>query len=157
VGINPEREFTPGVTGFARLGWDDGRYESFAYTEVDQTAAAGFTWAGNAWRRPLDKWGAAAVENGISGDHRRYLALGGQGFLLGDGGLSYGHERILEAFYTVHIGWGMSMALTGSTSSTPATTAPAARSRWFPRAGRWIFKAARWFRSPESIVTKQIR
>jgi high affinity Mn2+ porin len=30
-----------------------------------------------------------------------YLALGGLGFLLGDGGLNYGTERIVEGYYTL--------------------------------------------------------
>ena len=43
--------------------------------------------------------------NGISADHRLYLALGGKGFLLGDGALTYGRENILETYYTFHV-WG---------------------------------------------------
>jgi high affinity Mn2+ porin len=49
--------------------------------------------------------------NGISGDHRRYLALGGLGFLLGDGALNYGTERIVEGYYTLHVWRGISCAL----------------------------------------------
>ncbi|MGH9520093.1 MAG: carbohydrate porin [Terriglobales bacterium] len=101
-GLNLEQQLAPGITAFARAGWADGRYESFAYTEVEQTVAGGVTILGDRWRRPRDRAGLAAVVNGISGDHRRYLALGGVGFLLGDGGLRYGHERIAEAFYTLH-------------------------------------------------------
>jgi high affinity Mn2+ porin len=50
------------------------------------------------------------VVNGISGDHREYLALGGLGFLLGDGALTYGTERILETYYTAHLWRGISLA-----------------------------------------------
>lgn len=35
------------------------------------------------------------------------LQLGGQGFLLGDGGLSYGFEQIVEAYYTCHLWRGV--------------------------------------------------
>ena len=54
--------------------------------------------------------GAAYVVNGLSGDHRRYLALGGLGFLLGDGALNYGLEQIFEAYYTAHVWRGISVA-----------------------------------------------
>ncbi|MGH9326313.1 MAG: hypothetical protein ACRD2B_06455 [Terriglobia bacterium] len=39
----------------------------------------------------------------ISGDHREYLALGGGGFMLGDGSLNYGFEQIFETYYTAHL------------------------------------------------------
>ena len=42
------------------------------------------------------------MSNGISRDHQQYLALGGYGFLLGDGRLNYAREDILESFYTLH-------------------------------------------------------
>jgi len=106
-GVNVEQVLGHGVRGFARWGWNDGRTESFAYTEVDQTMAAGADLRGDAWRRHLDKIGAAFVSNGISGDHREYLRLGGSGFILGDGGLNYGRERILEGYYTVHLWRGV--------------------------------------------------
>ena len=54
--------------------------------------------------------GAAFVVNGISADHRRYLALGGLGFLLGDGGLTYGLEKIFETYYTAHVWRGIYFA-----------------------------------------------
>ena len=34
---------------------------------------------------------------------RQYLALGGLGFLLGDGALNYGRETIWETYYNLHI------------------------------------------------------
>lgn len=104
VGFNLEQALTPSLSWFARAGWAGGRYESFAYTEAEQSLAAGAVLTGSAWRRPLDQTGVAVTVNGISGDHRRYLALGGRGFLLGDGGLRYGHERVAEAFYGVAVG-----------------------------------------------------
>jgi len=45
----------------------------------------------------------AFTSNAISGDHRRYLQLGGLGFLFGDGNLTYGREKIMEGFYTAHV------------------------------------------------------
>jgi len=109
-GLNAEQELTPLWRAFGRLGWNDGTTESFAYTEIDRTAAMGSDFRGKPWRRPQDKVGAAFVVNGISGDHRRYLALGGLGFILGDGALNYGLEQIFEAYYTAHIWRGISLA-----------------------------------------------
>ena len=51
----------------------------------------------------LDRAGAVFVSNGISAAHQSYFANGGLGFLLGDGGLTYGRETIVEAFYDAHI------------------------------------------------------
>ena len=38
--------------------------------------------------------GVAFASNAIADDHRRYLALGGKGFILGDGALNYSREQI---------------------------------------------------------------
>jgi hypothetical protein len=102
-GLNFEQEITPQVGVFGRLGWSDGRNESFAYTEDDRTVELGAFAPGSSWHRRNDRAGVAFVENGIVAAHQQYLALGGLGFLLGDGGLTYGHEKIFEGFYTAHL------------------------------------------------------
>jgi hypothetical protein len=43
-------------------------------------------------------------------DHREYLGLGGQGFMLGDGGLKYGRESASETYYTAHVKGGLYLA-----------------------------------------------
>jgi hypothetical protein len=94
-----------GQTGvFARAGWNDGRHESFAFTEVDRLLSAGSQVSGRHWHRPNDAFGIAGVVDGISAPHRNYLAAGGSGFLLGDGALSYGPESLLETYYLLGIG-----------------------------------------------------
>jgi len=103
LGLNFEQELTSQVAMFGRLGWSDGRNESFAYTEVDRTGEIGAFTRGALWRRRNDRAGAVFVANGIVAAHQQYLALGGLGFLLGDGGLSYGPEKISEGFYTAHL------------------------------------------------------
>lgn len=110
-GINLEQEIGAGVRIFGRWGWNDGRNESFVYTEVDRTLEFGGDLKGDCWRRPSDKVGLALVSNGISGDHRRYLALGGLGFILGDGALSYEREQIVEAYYTARLTRGVYASL----------------------------------------------
>ena len=100
TGLNAEYELCDALRGFTRLGWSDGAYESFAYTEIDNTVELGAELRGTTWHRGGDKLGIAAVSNGLADDHRRYLAHGGKGFLLGDGRLRYGRETIVEAYST---------------------------------------------------------
>jgi len=109
-GANLEQNLNRYLTAFARAGWNDGRTESFAYTEVDQTAAAGLGVNGDCWHRAQDRAGVAFVTNGIKKDHQNYLNAGGLGFLLGDGRLNYGREDIFETFYTVHVWRGIYLA-----------------------------------------------
>ncbi len=109
-GINLEQNLTHYLSAFARFGWDNGRTESFAYTEVDQTFAEGLGADGTWWRRKQDRAGVAFISNAIEKDHQNYLAAGGLGFLLGDGHLNYGRENIFESYYTVHIWRGIYLA-----------------------------------------------
>jgi high affinity Mn2+ porin len=109
-GINIEQNLTHNLTVFTRFGWDDGKTESFAYTEVDQTFAGGLGAKGAWWHRKQDRAGVAFVSNAIKKDHQIYLADGGLGFLLGDGKLNYGRENILETYYTVHVWRGIYLA-----------------------------------------------
>ena len=102
-GVNLEQPLNDWLGVFARWGWNEGQHESFAYTEVDQTWQAGLGGTGERWKRPNDRMGLVFVSNGISRDHHEYLALGGLGFLLGDGKLTYGRENLLESYYTVHV------------------------------------------------------
>jgi high affinity Mn2+ porin len=106
-GLNVEQEISKTVRAFGRLGWNEGQNESFAYTEVDQAIEVGADWQLTRWSRPNDKVGAAFITNGISSLHQLYLALGGDGFLLGDGRLTYGREDILETYYNAHIWRGV--------------------------------------------------
>jgi high affinity Mn2+ porin len=109
-GVNLEQHLTPNFTAFARWGWDNGKTESFAYTEIDSTAAEGVGANGAKWHRKQDRAGVAFVTNGIEKDHQNYLAQGGLGFLLGDGRLNYGRENILESYYTAHVWRGIYLA-----------------------------------------------
>jgi high affinity Mn2+ porin len=109
-GVNLEQNLTRNVTAFARWGWDDGRTESFAFTEIDSTFAEGVGVNGAKWHRKQDRAGIAFVSNGIKKDHQNYLANGGDGFLLGDGRLNYGRENIVESYYTAHVWRGIYVA-----------------------------------------------
>jgi high affinity Mn2+ porin len=106
-GVNLQQELTHSLRGFVRFGWNEGQHESFAYTEVDQTVEVGADYAGEQWKRKFDKVGLVVVSNGIKADHQRYLALGGKGFLLGDGALNYARENIVEGYYNAHVWRGL--------------------------------------------------
>jgi high affinity Mn2+ porin len=101
--LNLEQAITDELGLFTRLSWNDGRSESFAFTEIDRSAALGLSLKGKEWGREHDTVGMGYVVNGIAEPHRRYLAAGGLGFLLGDGALAYGPERILESYYDIKL------------------------------------------------------
>jgi high affinity Mn2+ porin len=118
-GVNIEQPLTDWIGVFARWGWNEGRHESYAYTEVDETEQVGAGAQGTKWRRKLDRAGLAFVSNGISRNHQQYLALGGLGFLLGDGNLNYGREDIVEAYYTLHVWRGIFSSLDAQHINNP--------------------------------------
>ncbi len=105
-GLNLEQSLADGgETGaFARLGWSDGKNESFVFTEVDRHVSGGVQLSGTHWGRKNDRVGMAGVQTEIVQVHRDYLAAGGLGFLLGDGRLNYGPEQILETYYRAQLG-----------------------------------------------------
>jgi len=93
-----------GDTGlFARLGWNDGATETFAYTEADWSLSLGAQIGGAGWRRGDDRVGVGVAANGLSDAHADYLAAGGLGFELGDGKLSYRPETIVETYYLAQV------------------------------------------------------
>ena len=106
-GVNAEQSLSANFKAFARWGWNNGKTESFAYTEIDSTVACGLGADGHQWHRNRDRAGVAFVSNAISKDHQDYLAHGGVGFIIGDGALNYGREQILESYYTAHLWRGL--------------------------------------------------
>jgi len=111
-GLNTEQEVTENLRLFGRFGWNEDQHESFAYTEVGQTILFGGDYSGRGWSRSNDKIGIAYVSNAIKRDHQNYLHYGGLGFLLGDGGLTYAREDIVEWYYNAHL-WRGFYAMTG--------------------------------------------
>ncbi|MBN9299641.1 MAG: carbohydrate porin [Filimonas sp.] len=86
-----------------RGSWNDGKAESWAFTEIDNSYAFATRIEGSLWKRKNDNIGIAVVSNGLSNDHRTYLANGGYGFIIGDGKLNYSRENIIEAYYFLNI------------------------------------------------------
>lgn len=101
--VTLEQEITADLGAFLRLSLNDGATESWAFTEVDRSAAFGVSLKGTRWSRSSDTVGLGFALNGLSGAHRDYLAAGGLGILLGDGRLRYRPEKILECYYDVKL------------------------------------------------------
>jgi high affinity Mn2+ porin len=118
-GLNVEQELPANFRAYMRAGWNEGHKESFAYTEMNSTFSVGADLSGNAWGRKLDRIGSAFETGGISSKHQQYLALGGLGFILGDGRLNYGREAISETYYTAHVVSGLYMAVQLSYVNNP--------------------------------------
>ena len=119
-GVNLEQEIGSGVGVFGRLGWNDGKTESFAFTAVDRLATAGVSVSGKRWRRPGDTVGSEITVSGLSAVHALYLERGGLDFLIGDGRLNYGTENIWESFYDAKIFKGFFLSVDAQHIQNPA-------------------------------------
>jgi high affinity Mn2+ porin len=103
TGVNIEQELTRDVGMFIRLGWNDGKTQSFAFTAIDRLASGGISVKGTRWHRKDDVVGTAFEASGISGVHAVYLARGGLDFLIGDGKLNYAPEYVWESYYCARL------------------------------------------------------
>jgi high affinity Mn2+ porin len=92
LGISADQEITKDIGVFLRLGWNDGKTESFAFTAIDRLATGGVSITGNRWKRSEDTVATELTVAGLSGVHASYLAQGGYDFLIGDGRLTYAPE-----------------------------------------------------------------
>jgi high affinity Mn2+ porin len=101
--LSAEQQLSDSIGAFTRLSWNDGRTESWMFTDIDESAALGLSINGKSWRRPDDTWGVACVVNGTSSYERRFLERGGIGILAGDGKLNYSPEEIFETYYAFKI------------------------------------------------------
>jgi high affinity Mn2+ porin len=119
-GINMDQELRKNLGVFARVGWSDGKNQTYEFTDVDRTATAGASLKGARWRRPDDTVGLAVIVNGISAAHREYLAAGGLGITVGDGALDYRAERIAETYYNWKIAKHYQLTLDYQFAQDPA-------------------------------------
>ena len=99
--INLEQAVTDDIGLFGRWSWNDGKNEIMAFTDIDSSFALGTSIKGTKWGRPDDVIGIGGATNGLSRDHRDFLAAGGLGPLIGDGALNYRRERVLETYYAL--------------------------------------------------------
>jgi high affinity Mn2+ porin len=102
--LNLEQELAQDLGLFARVGHAAGNVETYEFTDIDRTAAAGLSLKGSRWARGDDTVGLAGIVSGISAARERYLNAGGLGVLIGDGRLPHpGPEQILETYYSVGV------------------------------------------------------
>ncbi|GGH16494.1 carbohydrate porin [Mucilaginibacter phyllosphaerae] len=101
-GISADQYLSNDFGVFAKASYNDGKTETWAFTEIDRSLSLGATLRGNSWSRKDDEIGLAFVGNGISKDHQDYLAAGGYGFIIGDGQLNYSPELIAEVYYKLN-------------------------------------------------------
>ncbi|MDI1355140.1 MAG: carbohydrate porin [bacterium] len=101
AGLNFEQAITRHLGLFARASYNDGKNETWCFTEIDRALSIGASLNGSSWNRKQDVIGIAYCQSGLSNEHRNYLAAGGLGFMLGDGKLNYGPEHLFEAFYNL--------------------------------------------------------
>lgn len=108
-GLNLEQALTSDIGVFMRYSWNDGKSETYAFTEAERSLSGGLSIKGSAWGRGDDVVGLGFVQNGLSASHREYLANGGLGAFIGDGlppaGMSYRYapERVFEGFYNIKV------------------------------------------------------
>jgi high affinity Mn2+ porin len=101
-GINADQYLSKNFGVFAKVSYNDGKTETWAFTEIDRSVSVGAVLKGGGWYRKDDELGLAFVSNGISKPHRDYLAAGGYGFIIGDGKLNYASELIAELYYKLN-------------------------------------------------------
>jgi len=101
-GINAEQYLSKDFGVFAKTSFNDGHTETWFFTEIDRSFSFGAVLKGNSWKRADDELGLAFIANGLSADHRAYLAAGGYGFIIGDGQLNYSTELIAELYYKIN-------------------------------------------------------
>jgi high affinity Mn2+ porin len=99
-----EQQITPQLGAFVRAGKAGGNVETYEFTDVDRTLAAGLSLQGASWKRHDDTLGVAVIDNGISAARENYLNAGGLGLLIGDGKLPHpGPEQIIETYYSAAV------------------------------------------------------
>jgi high affinity Mn2+ porin len=114
------QELAEGLSGFVRASFNDGANETWAFTEIDRSIAFGLVQSGARFGRPSDEAGLGLVVSGLSDLHRRYLAAGGYGFLIGDGGLRYAPEVLAEVYYRLALTAEISLGATYQPIFNPA-------------------------------------
>ena len=101
IGINVEQTVADGVGVFGRAMYSDGRTEVDAFDSADRDVSVGVVAKGKLWNRPLDVAGVGLAATWISGEHARYLSLGGIDAFVGDGRLDHvSAEELFEIFYS---------------------------------------------------------
>ena len=120
VTINLEQELAPDLGMFLRASLNNGTKEAYEFTEINRSISGGLSLKGGRWGRDDDTFGLAGVVNGLSSDARRYFANGGIGILIGDGGQTYGAEKVLETYYSMRVNRHVTLAVNYQHVNNPA-------------------------------------
>lgn len=105
IAVNAEQAITNELGFFFRASANDGREETYEFTDVNRSVSSGLSLGGLQWGRPEDHIGLGEVTNLITRRAQAYFAAGGLGTLVGDGRLPhYGPEQVVESFYSAALG-----------------------------------------------------
>jgi high affinity Mn2+ porin len=121
--VNLEQAITDDLGVFGRWSWNNGKSEIMAFTDIDASLSGGAVLKGTSWGRPDDKVALGGAVNGLSRDHRDYIAAGGLGILIGDGRLNYRYEQILETYYAIALTKGATLTFDYQLLVNPAYNA----------------------------------
>jgi high affinity Mn2+ porin len=103
MGVSFDQQISQDIGLFTRLGWNDGKTASFAFTAIDRLASGGVSVKATKWHRKQDIAATSLTASGLSGVHALYLARGGLDFLIGDGKLNYAPEYVWETYYSARL------------------------------------------------------
>jgi high affinity Mn2+ porin len=102
ISLDLQQAISKDLGGFLRAGWANGDYETYEFSDIDESLSGGLSLKGAKWGRAGDTVGLAGVVNIASSGLKDYLAAGGLGVLVGDGKLPHpGSERIAETYYDI--------------------------------------------------------
>lgn len=120
ISFNVEQQVAKFASIFVKGGVADGTREPYEFTDVDRTLASGLSLKGESWGREGDTVAIAAVVNGITRIHERFLDAGGLGILIGDGKLPHpAPEEIVEAYYDFALAKPLHVSLDGQLINHP--------------------------------------
>jgi high affinity Mn2+ porin len=120
MGISFDQALSDDIGIFTRLGWNDGKTQSFAFTAIDRLASGGVSIKATRWRRKNDVVATSLTVGGLSAVHREYLAAGGLDFLIGDGRLNYAPEYVWESYYSARLAPGFYTSFDVQRDTNPA-------------------------------------
>lgn len=102
-GVEVEHKIMDEVGSFFRASWNDGKSESYTFTQINSSVNAGLDISGSLWGDETHHAGISLICNMLSDEQKRYLEAGGSGFMVGNGSLNYQHEFIGEGYYRISL------------------------------------------------------
>lgn len=120
VAVNIEQALSKDLSLFARASGNEGKKEAYEFTKLNRSLSAGLQLKGTGWGRADDKAGVVVAVNELSHPAQDYFRAGGMGTLIGDGGLRYGSENILEAYYAMRVSPAVAVSLDYQHVGNPA-------------------------------------